>query len=691
MKQNYFGLRSIIQDTKSEEDNVIHFLKITAIAGLVISAIVLLYGQIFRSGSANLIADGITIILFTGMLTAAIFRRIRLAVSMVFLIPFLIYLYYLSALSIAPPPDETISGTLWWLISGTLFLVIFAGLDFRFLLFVISSFATIWFHLSEADRFSSSPSESQIWPSNPLWIYLITAAIAVALRYFMDYQKTQYNRSKINFERRLNETFQAVKQPAAVINAILDPVGDVIRLEVDKVNHAFESQFRISLQEISQQEVNYIFRYIFRNETNWNDLLIINPRQQTEIYPAHMDRWFTVNFYWLGREKCIILFSDISKDKSEIRLLQETERRHLALLEAIPDIFFVIDRDGTYQDIVFKGDASLHMEAGEVIGSTIFDVGFTENMARKIYECIQRAIQNDSIETIEYTLQMHEKNLLFEMRLVRLNENSVVSIARDITRRKKAEFELERAKTRAEEAGALKSRFLANLSHDIRTPMSIIISLTRMLGESGLTDYEREDYIQNIHQQGNQLLKMIDNTIHLSKIETNAIELNIRFCHINRLLKDLFNRFYPMLPDNRDIRLRIVTDIQHEEAGFETDPEILKEILEELTDNAIRFTEEGLVQVGYRYKNPSLIEFFVEDTGPGIPEEEIENIFLRFYVIEKDRRNHKSGPGTGLSICQHFVALLGGELRLETKPGKGSRFWFELPLLNPRGFMRIIQ
>lgn len=684
-------MKSIIQDTKSEGDNVIHFLKTTAIAGLFFSVLMLLYGQIFNSGTASLIADGITVILFGGMLTATIFRRPRLAISMVFLIPFLIYLYYLSELSNAPPPAETISSTLWWLISGTLFLVIFAGLDFRFLLFVISSFATLLFHLSETDRFSSYFSGNQVWTANPLLIYLFTLGLSVALRYILDYQNALYNRNKTSYERRLNETFQSVKQPAAIIEAVRDANGDIIRLIVGKVNHAFESQFRMSMHEINQQELNYIFRYIFRNETNWNDLLIINPRQQTEIYSAHMDRWFTVSFYWLGRETCMVLFSDISRDKSEIRLLQETKRRHLALLEAIPDIFFVIDRDGTYQDIVFKGDASLHMEAGEVIGSTIFDVGFTENMARKIYECIQRAIINDTIETIEYTLQMQEKSLLFEMRLVRLNENSVVSIARDITRRKKAEFELERARIRAEEAVALKSRFLANLSHDIRTPMSIIISLTRMLGEPGLTDYEREEFIQDISQQGNQLLKMIDNTIHLSKIETNAIELNFRFCPVNRLLKELYNQFYPMLPDNRDIRLKTVTDIRHEEAGFETDPEILKEILEELTDNAIRFTEEGLVQVGYRFKNPSSIEFFVEDTGPGIPEEERENIFLRFYVIEKDRRDHKSGSGTGLSIAQHFVALLGGELRLDTKPGKGSRFWFELPLLNPRGFMRIIQ
>jgi PAS domain S-box-containing protein len=461
-------------------------------------------------------------------------------------------------------------------------------------------------------------------------------------------------------------------------------------LQIEKVNHAFESQFRITLQETQNQELNYLFRFVFRNNTNWNDLFIINPRQQSEIYSPNYDRWYNIHIFWFNQYHCISVFYDITQEKKEIKKLQETRDRYLALLEAIPDIFFVIDKEGTYEDIVFKGQAELHMDAANVIGSTIFDVGFPDTMARKIFECIHRTIENDSIETLEYAMEVNNTTLLFEMRLARLSNNAVISIARDITRRKKAEFELERAKTKAEEAVALKSRFLANLSHDIRTPMNIIIGLTKLMAEHDVSDNEKEEFINDISAQGYQLLTMIDNTIHLSKIETNTLGVNISFCNIHQLLRDLYNQFYPMIPDNRDLQIKMVTAIQHDEVGFETDPALLREVFQKLIDNALRFTTEGVIRFGYKNKNAAVVEFFVDDTGPGIPDDEKENVFLRFYVIEKDRLAQKSGPGIGLSVAQHFVAILGGELKLDSSTGKGSRFWFELPLQNPKGFMRIL-
>ena len=683
-------MEPVFQEDISEDKRIQQYLKIIAWTGLISALLLFIYKQAFRPEISNLPADVLTVFMFTGMLYNGYRKRVYFSLSMVFFIPVIVYLYYLASFSNSPPPPETISFTLWWFVSGALFLVLLSDIDYKFILFALTGFATLFFHLAVAGKIDVYFSPEQKWAENPLLIYAFIISLMVFFRKSNHDKILKFRENSMRFEQQMNESFQSVKHPAALIHAIRDQNGDILKLELNKINQAFESHFRISLQETQNQELNTIFRLIFRNDTNWNDLLIINPRQQTEIYSSYLERWYSVGLYWLNRGVCISIFTDITKDRNEIRSLQDTRNRYLALLEAIPDIFFVIDKDGTYEDIVFKGQADLHMEAGEVIGSTIFSVGFPENMARKIFECIQRAIMNDTIETIEYALQIQDKNLLFEMRIARLNSNSVVSIARDITRRKKAEFELERARTRAEEAVALKSRFLANLSHDIRTPMSIIMSLTKLLGEKGLTEFEKDEFINDIDSQGQLLLKMIDNTIHLAKIETNSIELNLKYCNIHLLLREIYNQFYPRLPDLRDLRLKIITDIQHDDVGFETDAGILKEILTELTDNAVRFTDEGVVQVGYRFKNPSFVEFFVEDTGPGIAPDEQENIFMRFYVIEKDRHNMKGGAGNGLSIAQHFCALLGGELKMESTPGHGSRFWFELPLLNPRGFMRII-
>ena len=192
-------------------------------------------------------------------------------------------------------------------------------------------------------------------------------------------------------------------------------------------------------------------------------------------------------------------------------------------------MFFVIDKDGIYQDFVVKESDLYKLEEANIVGNSIFDVGFPKNMAKKIMKCIQSCIQNSSIEIIEYSLQTPNGTYLFEMRLAKLNSHSVISVARDITRRKNAEFNLERAKKRAEESDRLKSAFLANLSHEIRTPLNIIINFTRMLAETELANLDRLELSDAVSQNGRQLLNMIDNTIHLSKIETDTVDVSLRF------------------------------------------------------------------------------------------------------------------------------------------------------------------
>jgi PAS domain S-box-containing protein len=683
-------LKSIFQEKKTEEENLLFGLKIVAICGLTISALILIYKQLLQPDIGNIIADSFTVLMFAGIFFSVANKKVNQALNMVFFIPLLIYLYYLAEFSNSAPPADTIFFTLWWFIAGTVVLAYFSSINFRFVLFLTSGLVTLIFHLTEADMMERVFSINQTYATNPLLILWFVFAAASLIRASFDKRFRKTREEKLAVERQMNETFQTVKQPLAQICAERDQDGNITRLQIEKVNHAFESQFRITLQETQNQELNYLFRFVFRNNTNWNDLFIINPRQQSEIYSPNYDRWYNIHIFWFNQYHCISVFYDITQEKKEIKKLQETRDRYLALLEAIPDIFFVIDKEGTYEDIVFKGQAELHMDAANVIGSTIFDVGFPDTMARKIFECIHRTIENDSIETLEYAMEVNNTTLLFEMRLARLSNNAVISIARDITRRKKAEFELERAKTKAEEAVALKSRFLANLSHDIRTPMNIIIGLTKLMAEHDVSDNEKEEFINDISAQGYQLLTMIDNTIHLSKIETNTLGVNISFCNIHQLLRDLYNQFYPMIPDNRDLQIKMVTAIQHDEVGFETDPALLREVFQKLIDNALRFTTEGVIRFGYKNKNAAMVEFFVDDTGPGIPDDEKENVFLRFYVIEKDRLAQKSGPGIGLSVAQHFVAILGGELKLDSSTGKGSRFWFELPLQNPKGFMRIL-
>jgi PAS domain S-box-containing protein len=386
-----------------------------------------------------------------------------------------------------------------------------------------------------------------------------------------------------------------------------------------------------------------------------------------------------------------ILFEDTTKAKLKLADLEENKRRYKVLLEAIPDIYFVIDKDGTYEDFVIKESDLFKIEDANIIGSTIYDVGFPKNMANKIYSCIQDAIKNSTIETIEYQMNTPNGTFLFEMRLARLTAHSVISIARDITKRKTAEINLEKALVKAEESDRLKSAFLANLSHEIKTPMNVITNFTRILAETELSQQEKLEFTDAIAQNGKQLLNMIDNTIHLSKIETQSVVVDHKFCNINSILRDVYNKYLIIIPDSKNIKLILKIGVPNKEFGFETDQILLREIISLLVDNAVKYTNKGEIIVEYEMIRNEWVQFSISDTGIGIPEEEYLNIFNRFYRINNKINETTSGSGLGLPIVQHYVALLGGELEFESKIDVGTKFWFALPFSNGKGFLSVVK
>jgi signal transduction histidine kinase len=211
-----------------------------------------------------------------------------------------------------------------------------------------------------------------------------------------------------------------------------------------------------------------------------------------------------------------------------------------------------------------------------------------------------------------------------------------------------------------------------------------------MLSDSDLGSDERTELSDAISQNGTQLLNMIDNTIHLSKIETDAVEMRLAFCKVNNLVRDIYNRSRTIIPDSRSVKLHLDLDAPNPAFGFSTDANLLSETLNILVDNAIKYTMKGEIHIGYEMQRNEAIKFFVSDTGIGIPEEELENIFSRFYRVKNEINDFTSGSGLGLPIAQHYIQLLGGELKIETKSGKGTTFWFQLPFKEGEGYMKIV-
>ena len=252
---------------------------------------------------------------------------------------------------------------------------------------------------------------------------------------------------------------------------------------------------------------------------------------------------------------------------------------------------------------------------------------------------------------------------------------------RDITERKKAESDLIAAKERAEESDRLKTAFLHNVSHEIRTPMNAIIGFSALLNEPETTDAERRQYIDIIFQSGSQLLSIINDIVDIANVESGQVKINIKEMNLNFSLRNLNEQFsYREKADMISMSLRI--GLPDERSVIMTDPTKLIQILSNLISNAIKFTREGEVEFGYDLQD-GFLEFFVKDTGIGIPSEHHKKIFERFFQIDNLVSRKYGGTGLGLSICKAYVELLGGKIWLNSHTGEGTTFHFTIPYRIP--------
>ena len=248
---------------------------------------------------------------------------------------------------------------------------------------------------------------------------------------------------------------------------------------------------------------------------------------------------------------------------------------------------------------------------------------------------------------------------------------------RDITERRKAEKDLIAAKEKAEESDRLKTAFLHNVSHEIRTPMNAIIGFSSLLNEPDLTEEDQHQYVDIIFQSGSQLLSIINDIVDIANVETGQAKVNLREVNLNAILKSLNDQFSINSKQN-NISVSLKMSLNDDDSNILTDSTKLVQILTNLINNAIKFTKDGRIDFGYTLKD-GFIEFFVKDTGIGIPQEFHSRIFERFYQVDSAVSRQYSGTGLGLSICKGYVELLGGTIRVESESGKGTMFVFTIP------------
>jgi PAS domain S-box-containing protein len=380
-------------------------------------------------------------------------------------------------------------------------------------------------------------------------------------------------------------------------------------------------------------------------------------------------------------------YHDITERKRAEEKVREKDIQFRKLSANVSDLIFQFTRrlDGTYcVPIASEGIRNIFGCSPEDVLDDFTPIGrviYPDDAARVISD-IEYSAEHLTYFICEFRVQIPGKKIqwIFSRSTPeKLLDGSITwyGFNADITELKKAEEDLINAKERAEESDKLKSAFLANMSHEIRTPMNGILGFSELLKEPDLTGEQQQEFIRIIEESGVRMLDIINAIIDISKIESGLMKTDIKELNIYKHIEYLYTFFKPEVEEKR-IQLLFKNTLAADEAIIRTDSEKFSSILIKLVKNAIKYSEEGSVEFGYDKKGEYL-EFFVKDTGIGIPKDRQSAIFERFIQADISDKRAYQGAGLGLSISKAYVEMLGGKIWVESEEGIGSTFYFTLP------------
>lgn len=268
------------------------------------------------------------------------------------------------------------------------------------------------------------------------------------------------------------------------------------------------------------------------------------------------------------------------------------------------------------------------------------------------------------------------------MALLKKSHGEFVYIGNLFEENNKQRKQLEIAKQRAEESDNLKSAFLANLSHEIRTPMNAIIGFSDLLNDESLNQYDKTEYLDIIRKSGKNLISIIEDLLEMSKIDSQQVIPNYKSVDLDKCISEVYHTNKVTIPKEKNIDFSIIKTTKNVKTNILMDGTKLKQILTNLITNAIKFTKQGHINIGYAVNEEAkLIKIWVEDSGLGIDETNIKLIFDRFRRIENDFSIESGGLGLGLSITKAYIELLGGTIDVKSTIGIGSTFSLNIPLV----------
>ncbi|MCY1635592.1 hybrid sensor histidine kinase/response regulator [Marinifilum sp. D737] len=410
----------------------------------------------------------------------------------------------------------------------------------------------------------------------------------------------------------------------------------------------------------------------------------------------------SVDYNSLDRAKAMLATIDITDRKKADAALAESERKFRTSFEASDVGMAIVGEDKKFRSVNSAFCKMMESTPEDLKKNNFIDITHPEDIETS-KQRYQRCKQTKEAFTIEKRYLTHNGILKWGLTSVSPIFDSkskflyTIVHVQDITDRKHSEEELLKSNKEyevlaeeyknqneelikaiqiAERSDRLKSEFLQNLSHEIRTPMNAILGFTDFLELESITPTKRKQYLNIIKNSGFQLLRIIDDILEISALETKHVQLNESEFNLNNLLTELFTIFQPQAK-KQNLSLYLHKDLVDENSLIRSDEVKLRKVLVNLIENSLKYTNSGSIEIGYHI-NENIVELYVKDTGIGIDTTRHTQIFERFSQAEGEISNKQGGLGLGLSIVKENVKLLHGEIKLISKVNKGSKFIIEL-------------